>query len=56
MSLLRRLGRGKMLLSSHASDGVAGATRPQRDVDVESCWRGATKATWSWRDGAVESC
>jgi hypothetical protein len=56
MSLLRRLGHGEMLLSSHASDGAAGVTRPRRDVDVESCWHGATKATWSWRDGAAESC
>jgi hypothetical protein len=28
----------KMLLS-HASDDAARATWPQRDVDVESCWR-----------------
>jgi hypothetical protein len=28
-----------MMLSSHASDGVAGKTWPLRDVDAESCWR-----------------
>jgi hypothetical protein len=36
-----------MSLPSHASDGAARATWPQHDIDVESCWRGATKATWS---------
>jgi hypothetical protein len=27
------------MLPSHAGDGVAEATWPRRDVDVESCWR-----------------
>jgi hypothetical protein len=27
------------VLLSHAGDGVAEVTWPQRDVDVESCWR-----------------
>jgi hypothetical protein len=28
----------EMMLSSHAGDGAAMATRPQRDVDADSCW------------------
>jgi hypothetical protein len=27
------------ILPSHASNGAAEATWPQRDVDVKSCWR-----------------
>jgi hypothetical protein len=56
MSLLMRLSRGTISLSSHASDGVAKATWLRRDVDVESCWHGVVEVIWSWRDNAVESC
>jgi hypothetical protein len=27
------------MLSSHAGDGATGATWPQCNIDVESCWR-----------------
>jgi hypothetical protein len=37
MSLLRQLGRGVMLLLSHAGDVAAEATWSWNDVDVESC-------------------
>jgi hypothetical protein len=37
VALPRRLGHGTMLLPSHASDGVAKAILPQRDVDAQSC-------------------
>jgi hypothetical protein len=38
MSLSRRLGRGAMLLPSHAGDVAAKTTWPWRDVFAESCY------------------
>jgi hypothetical protein len=35
-------------MSSHAGDGAAGATWPQRDVDAESSDDDATESCW-WR-------
>jgi hypothetical protein len=37
MSLLRRLGRGAILLPSHAGDVAAEVTCSQCDVSTESC-------------------
>jgi hypothetical protein len=39
MVLPMRLGRGAMLVSSHAGDGAAEATWLRRDVGAESCWQ-----------------
>jgi hypothetical protein len=37
-----------MVLPSHAGDDIAEATWPQRDVDVESCWRCNSRLYWLW--------
>jgi hypothetical protein len=53
------------MLPSHTGDGAAVATWPQRDVDIELCWRqyyqvklatALPGVTWLWRDVDAELC
>jgi hypothetical protein len=37
------------MLSSHAGDDAAKATWPLRDIEAESCWRGAAESYSRWR-------